>query len=228
MFTRYVTAGARVNAIWLILASFALGINGIAGAAPAPLKIVAIGTSLTQGFNLPPGTDFTSVLQAELKGKGHDVSVINAGVSGDTTAGGLARLEWALADADGAIVELGSNDALRGLAVEQTRENLDAILAKLKARGLPILLAGMRSPRNLGPEYVAEFDAVFPELARKHDVLFYPFFLEGVAADLKLNQADGIHPNEKGTLVIVKGILPFAERLIAAINAKRGGVGVSK
>ncbi len=215
------TGWGRVNAIWLILSIFVAGINGIGAAQARPIKILAIGTSLTQGYNLPPGTEFTSVLQTQLRGKGHDVSVINAGVSGDTSADGLARLDWALAEpVDGAIVELGSNDALRGLDVPQTRSNLDAVLAKLEARGVAVLLTGMKSPRNLGPEYVAAFDAVYPELAKKHRVLFYPFFLEGVAANLKLNQADGIHPNEQGTQVIVRGMLPYVEKLISEIRAK--------
>jgi acyl-CoA thioesterase I len=219
--TRYGTRWAHYNAIWLILAIFAAGINGIAAAAAQPVKILAVGTSLTQGYNLPPGTDFTAVLQAQLKAKGHDVAIVNAGVSGDTSAGGLARLDWALSgDIKGAIVELGSNDALRGLDVGQTRKNLDQVLAKLKARKIAVLFTGMKSPRNLGPEYVAAFDALYPELATKHDVLFYPFFLEGVAANLKLNQADGIHPNEAGTKVIVKGILPYVEKLLAQIKTK--------
>jgi acyl-CoA thioesterase-1 len=218
--TRYVTGWGRVNAIWLILSVFLTGINGIEAAAAKPARILAIGTSLTQGYNLPPGTDFTAVLQSRLKAKGYDVLVINAGVSGDTSAGGLARLEWTLAEPfDGAIVELGSNDALRGLEVAQTRSNLDAVLATLKKRGIAVLLTGMKSPRNLGPEYATEFDALYPALAKKHGVLFYPFFLEGVAANLKLNQADGIHPNEQGTQVIVRGILPYAEKLIEQITA---------
>jgi acyl-CoA thioesterase-1 len=220
--TRYGTRLAQFNAIWLILAAFLLGINGIATAATAkPIKILAIGTSLTQGYNLPPGTDFTAVLQAEMTAKGHDVEIVNAGVSGDTSAGGLARLDWALSDdVAGAIVELGSNDALRGLDVGQTRKNLDQVLSKLKARKIAVLFTGMKSPRNLGPEYVADFDALFPELAKQHGVIFYPFFLEGVAANLKLNQKDGIHPNEAGTKVIVKGILPYAEKLLAQIKRK--------
>lgn len=205
----------------MILAIFVAGINGIAGAAAKPIKIVAIGTSLTQGYNLPPGTDFTAVLQAQLRAKGHDVVVVNAGVSGDTSAGGLARLEWALSeDTAGAIVELGSNDALRGLDVAETKKNLDQVLAKLKARKIAVLLTGMKSPRNLGPEYVAAFDALYPALAREHGVLFYPFFLEGVAANLTLNQKDGIHPNEAGTKVIVKGMLPYVEKLLQQIGAK--------
>ncbi len=212
---------SRANAIWLILAIFVAGINGIAVADAKPLKIVAIGTSLTQGYNLPPGTDFTAVLQAQLKAKGFDAQIVNAGVSGDTSAGGLARVDWALSDdVVGAIVELGSNDALRGLSVEETRKNVDQVLTKLKARGITVLLTGMKSPRNLGPEYVTAFDAIYPDLAKTHDVLFYPFFLEGVAANPKLNQADGIHPNEQGTQVIVKAMLPYAEKLIAQIRAK--------
>lgn len=219
--TRYVTGWGAVNAIWLILSVFLTGINGIEAATAKPTRILAIGTSLTQGYNLAPGTEFTAVLQARLKAKGYDILVINAGVSGDTSAGGLARLEWTLAEPfDGAIVELGSNDALRGLAVAQTRNNLDAVLSALKKRGIAVLLTGMKSPRNLGPEYASEFDALYPELAKKHDVLFYPFFLEGVAADLKLNQADGIHPNEMGTQIIVRRILPYAQKLIEQIKAK--------
>jgi acyl-CoA thioesterase-1 len=218
--TRFGTRDALANAIWLIFAAFLIGINGIAGAAAKPVKIVAIGTSLTQGYNLPPGTDFTAVLQAQLKAKGHDVVIVNAGVSGDTSAGGLARLEWALSDdVVGAIIELGSNDALRGLDVGETRKNLDQVLVKLKARKIKVLFTGMKSPRNLGPEYVAAFDGLYAGLAKKHDVLFYPFFLEGVAANLKLNQADGIHPNEAGTKVIVRGIVPYVEKLLTQIKA---------
>lgn len=218
------TGWGQVNAIWLILSIFLSGINGIAWAYAEPVKILAIGTSLTQGYNLPPGTDFTAVLQAQLKAKGHDVVVINAGVSGETSAGGLARVEaldWILKEpVDGVIVELGSNDALRGVEVDEVRSNLDQILSKLKARGLPVLLTGMKAPRNMGREYIAAFDGLYPRLAKEHDVLFYPFFLEGVAAEPKLNQKDGIHPNEKGTLVIVRGMLPYAEKLIAKIKAK--------
>ena len=222
------TGWGQVNAIWLILSIFLSGINGIGVASAQPVKILAIGTSLTQGYNLPPGTDFTAVLQAQLKAKGHDVVIINAGVSGETSAGGLARVEaldWIVKEpVDGVILELGGNDALRAFDPSELRANLDRILVKLKARGLPVLFAGMRAPRNLGPEYIAAFDGLYPELAKKHDVLFYPFFLEGVAANPKLNQEDGIHPNERGTLVIVRGILPHAEKLIATIKAKPAAV----
>ncbi len=217
--TRYWTGLGRVNAIWLILSIFALGINGIGPAYAKPVKILAIGTSLTQGYNLPPGTEFTAVLKAQLAAKGHDVTIVNAGVSGDTSEGGLARLEWTLAEPfDGAIMEFGGNDALRALDAEHTKRNLDRMLTIFAERKIPVLFAGMKAPRNLGPEYVAAFDAIFPALAAKHKVLFYPFFLEGVAAQPKLNQADGIHPNEAGTRVIVRGILPHVEKLIAAIG----------
>jgi acyl-CoA thioesterase-1 len=208
--------------LWVILAVFLAGINGIGAAEAKQLRLLALGTSLTQGYNLPPGTDYCAVLQARLRAKGHDVNIINAGVSGDTTAGGLARLEWLLQEpVDGVILELGSNDALRSFDVRETEKNLDTILGTLKSRGLPVLFAGMKSPRNMGAEYVAAFDALFPALARKHKVLFFPFFLEGVAADPRLNQKDGIHPNEQGTQVIVRNILPHVEKLIAEIKAKQ-------
>jgi acyl-CoA thioesterase I len=224
MESRYLNGWGFVNALlafWLILAGFFVEINGIAAAEAKPIKILALGTSLTQGYNLPPGTDYCSLLQAALRAKGHDVTFINAGVSGDTSAGGLARLEWAMSDpADAAIVELGANDALRGLDVTETRKNISAVVANLKRRGVVVLLAGMKSPRNLGPEYSKAFDAIYPQVAAEQKVLLYPFFLEGVAANLKLNQADGIHPNEAGSKVIVRGILPYVEKLIGQVQTK--------
>ena len=180
----------------------------------APVKILALGTSLTQGYGLPPGTEFTTVLQEKLKSAGVDATIVNAGVSGDTSAGGLSRLDWSLADnPKAAIVELGSNDALRGLAPAQTEKNLAAILSKLKAAHVAVLLCGMRAPRNLGAEYAAQFDAIYPRLAKQYGVLFYPFILDGVALNPKLNQADGIHPNPAGVQIIVKRILPDVIRL---------------
>jgi acyl-CoA thioesterase-1 len=185
----------------------------------APLKILAMGTSLTQGYGLPPGTEFTTVLQEKLKSAGVSATIINAGVSGDTSADGLSRLDWSLADNPrAAIIELGSNDALRGLAPAQTEKNLAAILVKLKAAHIAVLLCGMRAPRNLGPEYAAQFDAIYPRLAKQYGVLFYPFILDGVALNPKLNQADGIHPNPAGVRIIVDRILPDVLRL-----AKSGG-----
>lgn len=180
----------------------------------APIKILALGTSLTQGYGLPPGTEFTTVLQEKLKSAGVDAAIINAGVSGDTSAGGLSRLDWSLADnPKAAIVELGSNDALRGLAPAQTEKNLAAILSKLKAAHVAVLLCGMRAPRNFGPEYAAQFDAIYPKLAKHYGALFYPFILDGVALNPKLNQADGIHPNPAGVQIVVKRILPLVLRL---------------
>ena len=219
--------GLQVNAfgliLWVLLTTFGHGT-----AIAKPIRLLALGTSLTQGYNLPPGTDFTAVLQAKLQAAGLDVAVVNAGVSGDTSAGGLARLDWVLAEPyDAAIVELGSNDALRGLDVGQTQANLDAILARMKSKGLAVMLVGMKAPRNLGPDYVAAFDRIYPTLARKNDVLLYPFFLDGVAANLKLNQDDGIHPNEAGTQIIVKRMLPFVEKLIAQAKAKSAASAVN-
>jgi acyl-CoA thioesterase-1 len=183
----------------------------------APIKILAFGTSLTQGLGLPPGTEYTAVLQEKLKAAGVDARIINAGVSGDTSADGLSRLDWSLADKPkAAIVEMGSNDALRGLAPARTEKNLSAILTKLKAAHVAVLLCGMHAPRNLGPEYAAQFDAIYPRLAKQYDVLFYPFILDGVALNPKLNQADGIHPNPAGVKVIVSRILPYVEQLVDA------------
>jgi len=224
----FARGGPQVNILGLILTVALLTTFSPVSAIAKPLRILALGTSLTQGYNLPPGTDFTAVLQARLKKAGFEVAVVNAGVSGDTSADGLARLDWALAEPyDAAIVELGSNDALRGLDVAQTQANLDAVLAKLKAKGLAVMFTGMKAPRNLGNEYVTEFDAIYPALAKKHGVLFYPFFLDGVAADLKLNQKDGIHPNEAGTQIIVTRMLPYVEKLIAQVQAKPSAAAVN-
>ena len=188
----------------------------LAPAKAAPLKILALGSSLTQGYGLPPGTEFPVVLQTELKQAGAEAVVINAGVSGDTSAGGLARLDWSLADhPDAAIVELGSNDALRGLPPSETERNLSAILEKLKAAHVPVLLCGMEAPRNLGSDYAKEFDPIYARLAKKYDVLLYPFFLDGVAMNAKLNQEDGMHPNPAGVKIIVARMLPYVEKLVA-------------
>lgn len=184
-------------------------------AVAAPVKILAIGTSLTQGYGLPSGTEYPAVLEAALKKTGIAASVINAGFSGDTSAGGLGRLDWSLADRpDAAIVELGSNDALRGLPPGETEKNLAAILGKLKAAHVPVLLLGMEAPRNLGPDYAKEFDPIYPRLARKYRVLFYPFVLSGVAMNPKLNQADGMHPNPAGVKIVVTHLLPYVRKLI--------------
>ncbi len=175
-----------------------------------PVKIVAIGDSLTAGYGLPQGEDFPSQLEAALREEGIDVIVENAGVSGDTSTGGLQRLDWALGNgADFVILELGANDALRGIDPEKTRENLDQILQILAEKNLPVLLAGMKAPPNMGQEYTREFDQIFPDLAKKHDTDFYPFFLEDVAAVPELNQSDYIHPNAAGVKIIVDNMLPY-------------------
>jgi acyl-CoA thioesterase-1 len=185
----------------------------------APIKLTALGTSLTQGYGLPPGTEFTVQLQNALRAQKIDVTVVNAGVSGDTSADGLARLDWSLADhPDAVILELGSNDMLRGLPPEQTEKNLRAILAKLKAAHVPVLLCGMHAQRNLGADYVKRFDSIYPRLAKEAGVLFYPFILDGVALNPKLNQADGLHPNPAGVKVIVRRILPSVKKLLAEVK----------
>jgi acyl-CoA thioesterase-1 len=191
--------------------------------ADKPVRIVAFGDSLTAGLGLPAQDAFPAKLQAALKAKGLSAIVVNAGVSGDTASAGLERLEWSVPDGvDGVIVELGANDALRGLDPVLTRKALNAILDKLAARHIPVLLAGMKAPRNLGSDYTARFDAIYPALASTHPVVFYPFFLEGVAADPHLNQGDGLHPNAAGVDVIVARILPQVEELIARAQAARG------
>jgi acyl-CoA thioesterase-1 len=187
--------------------------------AAAPVKILAFGTSLTQGYGLPPGTEFTAVLQMKLKASGIDAHVINAGVSGDTSADGVSRLDWSLADhPDAAIVEMGSNDALRGLEPQETEKNLSTILGKLKAAHVPVLVLGMKAPRNLGPEYATAFDPIYPRLSKQFGDIFYPFVLDGVALNPKLNQADGIHPNPEGVKIIVARMFPYVQRLVAEVK----------
>jgi acyl-CoA thioesterase-1 len=181
----------------------------------AQTTIVALGDSLTAGYQLAPGMGFPAQLERALKEDGLDVKVLDAGVSGDTTSGGLSRLDWSVGpEADAVIVALGGNDALRGLPPESTRENLTAILNRLEERGLPVLLAGMLAPPNLGEDYGEEFRQVFEDLSER-DIVYYPFFLEGVAADPELNLPDGIHPTEEGVGVMVDNILPKVKELVA-------------
>lgn len=191
-------------------------------ASAASLKIVALGDSLTAGYGVESDQSFPAQLEARLKEKGHDVTVVNAGVSGDTAAQGLARLDWAIGDgADGVIVELGANDMLRGFEPAQTRSSLEAILAKLRAKKIPVLLAGMRAAPNLGASYAETFDGIYPGLAAAYASTFYPFFLEGVTGQPSLNLEDGIHPNANGIEEVVKRILPSVEHLIATIETSR-------
>ncbi len=178
---------------------------------------MAFGDSLTHGYGLPPGETFPEQLEVALRAEGLDVSVINAGNSGDTTAGGRARLDWALADnPDAVILELGANDGLRGLDPAATYDNLDAIVARFVEEDLEILIAGMLAPPNLGREYAAEFNAAYPRLAEKYNLALYPFFLDGVAAQPALNQSDGVHPNAQGVAEIVKRIKPHVIELLDA------------
>ncbi len=186
----------------------------------APIKILALGDSLTAGYGLSEADGFCPQLENALKAAGHDVQVIDGGVSGDTTADGLARLDWSLADnPDVVIVEFGGNDALRGLDPAQAKANLDAILTKLKSQGRVVLLAGMKAPRNLGTDYDQAFDAMYPDLAARHGVLLYPFFLDGVVVNPALNQADGYHPNPAGVAVIVKRMLPAVEKVLTHVKS---------
>ncbi|HHS89365.1 MAG TPA: arylesterase [Rhodobacteraceae bacterium] len=198
-----------------------LSMNGkvAVGAEMRPIKIIAFGDSLTSGLGIAGTAAFPARLESALKAKGHLVTVVNAGVSGDTATSGKARIDWSVPpDADAVIVELGANDALRGIDPKITETALDALLGRLKARGLPILLVGMKAPPNMGATYEQAFNDIFPRLAQRHSVLFYPFFLDGVAANPGLNQPDGIHPNAAGVAVIVGRILPFVERLISRIR----------
>lgn len=174
-------------------------------------RIVVLGDSLTAGYGLKAGEDFVSKLQEALIADGHDVKLDNAGVSGDTSAGGKSRLEWAVSGDPKprlVIVALGGNDLLRGLEPKVTKDNIASILEELKKKDIPALLVGMKSPTNLGPLFQSQFDRIYPDLADEYDVPLYPFFLEGVVMKADLNQADGIHPNTDGVSVMVKGILP--------------------
>ena len=185
------------------------------------LRLVALGDSLTAGYGLPAEAAFPVVLEKALRARGHAVMVANAGVSGDTTTGGLDRLDWSVPDGtDGVILELGANDMLRGTDPAVPAKNLAVIVARLKARGIPVLLAGMFASRNLGAEYVKRFDAIYPELARREDLILYPFFLDGVAGERGLNQGDGLHPLAKGVETIVQRILPTVETFLGRLKAK--------
>jgi acyl-CoA thioesterase I len=207
--------GAIRHGINAFLLALMLLASPAADAAGSAKTLLVFGDSLSAGYGLPADQGFIAKLGAALKSAGYDITVVNGSVSGDTSAGGLARLDWSLGDhPDFALVELGANDALRGLDPKAMEANLDAILGKLAARKVPALLAGMYAPRNLGRDYDEAFDGAFPRLAAKHGVPLYPFFLDGVATDPALSQPDGLHPNAQGVDVIVAKIMPYVTRLL--------------
>ena len=214
----------RFQPLALILTALSLSLAlspAVAAAQTAPkaaTEIVALGDSLSAGFGVGPGESFPEQLQAALVAKGYAVTVANAGVSGDTTTGGLARLDWSVPDtADLVILELGANDALRGIAPAISERNFDAMLKRLKERRIPVLLAGMIAPPNMGPDYAAAFNPIYARLATAYGVSLYPFFLDGWAGEAALTQADGMHPNPKGVAVIVERILPAVTRELDAL-----------
>jgi acyl-CoA thioesterase-1 len=216
-------AAVTLAAVTLVAVTLAAApANSAALVSDRPLRIVAFGDSLTAGYGLPADAAFPAKLERALAAKGITAEIANAGVSGDTTSGGLARLDWSIPDGTEAVIlELGANDALRGVDPKLTRSALEAMLERLAARHIPVLLAGMLAPRNLGPDYGASFDAIYPDLAKKYGAILYPFFLDGVAADPKLNQRDGLHPTAAGVDAIVAKILPAVEQLAAAAKAAR-------
>jgi acyl-CoA thioesterase-1 len=188
-----------------------------------PIKIVAFGDSLIAGFGLKANDAFPAQLEIALKKRGYDVEVANAGVSGDTSAGGLSRLDWSIQDGTQAVIlVLGANDMLRGMEPELARKNIGEVIARLKARKIEVLLGGMRAAPNLGADYAARFNPIYEELAKEHDILIYPFFLDGVAGERDLNMSDGIHPTPKGVSLVVERILPSVESLIERVKKHRG------
>lgn len=202
--------------------ALAVVLTGRAEAADRPVRIVALGDSLTAGLGLPVNAAFPAKLEQALKAKGLAVEITNAGVSGDTASAGLARLDWSVPEGtDAVIVEFGANDTLRGIDPKVTRQALGGIVRRLRGRGIAVLLTGMRAAPNLGPDYGRDFEAIYSALAAENDVLFYPFFLDGVATESKLNQRDGLHPTAAGVDAIVARILPKAEELVARARDKR-------
>jgi acyl-CoA thioesterase-1 len=190
--------------------------------AAKPVKLVVLGDSLSAGLGLPAQEAFPSKLQKALQDKGIEVDMTNAGVSGDTSSGGRDRLDWSVPDGtDGVIIELGANDALRGIDPDLTRAALTEIVQRLKARKIAVMLCGMLAPPNYGADYAARFNSIYSDLAKTFDVPLYPFFLDGVAADAKLNQADGIHPTAAGVDIIVRNILPTVEAFLGTIAEQR-------
>ena len=209
-----------IKAFALLMGIVALAQAVSAGAAPErTLRIVALGDSLTAGFGLPQNAAFPAVLAQALKARGHQVEIVNAGVSGDTASGGLERLDWSVPDdADAVILALGANDMLRGIDPAVTKQALESIVTRLKARGIRVMLAGMYASRNLGPGYVQRFDAIYRDIVGQHGLVFYPFFLEGVAGQRHLNLPDGLHPTAQGVEMIVERMLPSVETFLKELS----------
>ncbi|MGO7183085.1 arylesterase [Rhizobium brockwellii] len=184
------------------------------------INLVGFGDSLMAGYQLPPGDGFPEKLQAALKAKGIDVTIANAGVSGDTTTGGLARIDWSVPDGtDGVILELGANDALRGIPPEESAKNLDQMIIRLKERGIAVLLAGIIAPPNMGADYAARFNPIYQKLSEKHGLPLYAFFLDGVALEAGLKLDDGMHPNAKGIDVMVEKMEPAVTNFVETISS---------
>ena len=191
----------------------------MAAQAAQPVRLVAFGDSLMAGYQLPDGDGFAPKLEAALKAQGHDVTVVNGGVSGDTTTGGLARLDWTLGDGtDAVVLELGANDMLRGVDPSIAKENLAKMLASLQAKHIKVLLAGMHAAPSLGRPYAAAFDPIYPALAKQYGVPLYPFFLQGIMGDAAQHLSDGLHPNARGVDTIVANILPSVDALLANLE----------
>ncbi|NIX75350.1 arylesterase [Microvirga sp. c23x22] len=205
--------------IFACAALFSLSAAPPVRAQSAPIRLVALGDSLSAGYGLPNEAAFPMALERALKAKGYNVEVANAGVSGDTASGGLDRIDWSVPDGtDGVILELGANDMLRGLDPSVPRKAIETIVERLKARNIPVMLAGMVASRNLGPDYAQKFDQLYPDIAKKHGLVLYPFFLDGVAGDASLNLQDGLHPTAKGIEIIVARILPTVETFLATLK----------
>jgi acyl-CoA thioesterase I len=212
----------HIAVLMLALMTIATAASAQAQPAAKPVKLVVLGDSLSAGLGLPAPEAFPAKLQKALQVNGIAVDMINAGVSGDTSSGGRDRLDWSVPEGtEGVIIELGANDALRGIDPDLTRTALTDIVARLKARNIPVMLCGMLAPPNFGADYAARFNSIYPDLAKKFDVPLYPFFLDGVAADAKLNQADGIHPTAAGVDIIVNNMMPTVEAFLRTISEQR-------
>ncbi|NTF43626.1 arylesterase [Rhizobium rhizogenes] len=210
----------KVAAFQFAVITFGLLFGAVSAAEARTIQLVGFGDSLMAGYQLPPGDGFPAKLEAALKAKGLDVAVADAGVSGDTTSGGLSRIDWSVPDGtDGVVLELGANDALRGIPPEQTEKNLETMIERLKERKIPVFLAGMLAPPNMGPDYAEKFNPIYKRLADKYQLTLYPFFLDGVAAQADLQLDDGMHPNPKGVDVMVERILPAVIKFVGMIDA---------